>query len=357
MPKFMKKLKLVVSVFLAVSMIFAFCVVANAASASVVAKANKTNVSYGDTVTVTVSLSQNSGIAGVNFVLNYDSSKLQFQSVSNGSTAGNFSMGEANNSGSTIKGAYLNTNGASTTSTGSLATVKFKVISDSASSSSLTVSANGTNGNGDPVTISTSGTTVKINPTTKATTTKPTTTKATTTRPTTETTKADESTTKVISTETIAVKVGNVYQLAKPSSMQGSVIFSSSNPSVISVDSNGVIKTLSRGMSTIKAVSANGVTKTWLLIVGDGSTVDSTETTTLTDEETTTEIMVIGEVDEETSAEKTTAEKTEKDETKDKLDDSDRTFKLIVGVGAVVAILVIIIVVASIVRKRRNFAG
>ncbi len=353
----MKKLKLIVSVFLAVSMIFAFCVVANAASASVVAKANKTNVSYGDTVTVTVSLSQNSGIAGVNFVLNYDSSKLQFQSVSNGSTAGNFSMGEANNSGSTIKGAYLNTNGASTTSTGSLATVKFKVISDSASSSSLTVSANGTNGNGDPVTVSTSGTTVKINPTTKATTTKPTTTKATTTRPTTETTtKADESTTKVISTETIAVKVGNVYQLAKPSSMQGSVIFSSSNPSVISVDSNGVIKTLSRGMSTIKAVSANGVTKTWLLIVGDGSTVDSTETTTLTDEETTTELMVIGEVDEETSAEKTTAEKTEKDETKDKLDDSDGTFKLIVGVGAVVAILVIIIVVASIIRKRRNFA-
>ena len=357
MPKFMKKLKLIVSVFLAVSMIFAFCVVANAASASVVAKANKTNVSYGDTVTVTVSLSQNSGIAGIKFVLNYDSSKLQFQSVSNGSTAGNFSMGEANNSGSTIKGAYLNTNGASTTATGSLATVKFKVISDSASSSSLTVSANGTNGNGDPVTVSASGTTVKINPTTKATTTRPTTTKATTTRPTTETTtKADESTTKVISTETIAVKVGNVYQLAKPSSMQGSVIFSSSNPSVISVDSNGVIKTLSRGMSTIKAVSANGVTKTWLLIVGDGSTVDSTETTTLTDEETTTELMVIGEVDEETSAEKTTAEKTEKDEIKDKLDDSDRTFKLIVGVGAVVAILVIIIVVASIVRKRRNFA-
>lgn len=359
----MKKLKSVISVLLAVSMFFAFAVVSNAAAASVTARVDKTEASKGDTVTVTVSLNSNPGIAGVDFTLNYDSSKLQLQNVSKGSVSSNFDLASANSGDSTIKGAYLNSDGTATSKTGTLATVTFKVISDSDSKASISVAANSTDGNGDAVSTSASGTSVSLKKKVTTTdspkttnapkTTNPTTTK--TTKPSETTTVPQESTTRVIATETIAVKVGNIYQLARPSSMQGSIVFSSSNSSVVAVDNSGIVTTLSRGMSTIKAVSENGVTKTWLLIVGDDSTVQTTEVTTVEGEETTTELAVIGAVDDETTTASETTTKA-KEEVKDKLDNGDETFKLIVGVGVAVAILVIFVVVASMIRKRKSFA-
>ena len=345
----MKNFKKLASVLLAVAMIFALSVVANAASTSVTARANKTNVSAGDTVTVTVSLNQNPGIAGVDFELNYDSSKFELQNVTKGSAASNFDMASANSTGSSIRGAYLNSDGSSTSSTGALATVTFKVISDSASTASIGISASSTNGNGDGVETYASGTSVKIVTTTATTKPETTTKKETTTKET--TTKETENTTKIIPAESIGVKVGNTYQLAKPASMQGKVVFSSSNSAVVTVDNSGIIRTLAKGTVTIKAVSENGITKTWVLLVGDGSTVEG-ETTDVTEEGETTEIPVIGEV--EDSTEETT--KKEREESKKKLDNSDETFRLIVGVGAAVAVLVVIVIVASMIRKRRSFA-
>ncbi len=362
----MKKIKSLVSILLAVFVVFTSCVVANAASASISAHANKTNVTSGDTITVTVSLNSCSGISGINFTLTYNSSHLQYVSSSIGGAGNAFSLKNANQSGSSVKGAFMNVDGSTSSSTGALATVTFKVISSASAKSPLSLSASATDSAANTVSVTANGTTLTLGtttakpsttkPTTKPTTTKPTTTKPTTTKPTTtEPTTEAESTTKVIATETIAVKVGNSYQLAKPSSMSGKVTYSSSKTSVATVTDAGVISTLAKGMTTITAVSENGVTKTWLLIVGDGSTVEKEdESTTLTDEETTTELQMIGSVTEEnTTEEETTAD------TKDSLkkDKGDETFRLIFGTGAVVAVLIIIIIIVSMIRKRRSFVG
>lgn len=366
--EFMKKLKLFVSVLLVISIFFSCTLFASAASASISASTGKTSVVYGDTVTVLVKLTSNPGMAGVNFSLTYNSSHLQYQSSSVGSAGSGFSLASVNPNGAAIKGAFINADGSTVSSTGTLATVTFKVITSSNASSYLTVSASGTDGDANTVYVSTSNVTLSLNAsttakpvtttkptTTKVTTTKPTTTKTTTTKPTTTETTSGESTTKIIATETIGVKKGNAYQLAKPSSMSGSVTYSSSRTSVATVSSSGVVKTLSKGMTTITAVSENGVTKTWLLIVGDGSTVETDETTTSSseEEETTTEIAVIGSVtEEETTEEETTAESTASAKK-----DSDNTFRLIFGTGVAVAVLVVIIVIASMIRKKRSFIG
>lgn len=365
----MKKIKSLISILLVLFVVFASCVTANAASASISAYASKKNVTSGDTITVTVSLNSNPGIAGVNFTLSYNSSHLQYVSSSVGGAGNAFSLKNANQSGSTVKGAFMNVDGSTSSSTGTLATITFKVISNASAKSPLSLSASATDSAANTVSVSASGDTLTLGtttapsttkPTTKPSTTKPTTTapttKPTTTKPTTtETTTEGESTTKVIATETIAVTVGNSYQLAKPSSMSGKVTYSSSKAAVASVTDAGVITTLQKGMTTITAVSENGVTKTWLLIVGDGSTVEKEdESTTLTDEETTTELQIIGSVTEEnTIEEETTAE------TKDSLkkDKGDETFRLIFGTGAVVAVLIIIIIIVSMIRKRKSFVG
>ena len=365
--EFMKKIKSLVSILLAVFVVFASCVTANAASASISAYASKVNVTSGDTITVTVSLNSCSGISGINFTLTYNSSHLQYVSSSIGGAGDVFSLKNANQSGSSIKGAFMNVDGSTSSSTGTLATVTFKVISSASAKSPLSLSASATDSAANTVSVTATGTTLTLGTTTakpsttkptttKPTTTKPTTTKPTTTKPTTtEPTTEGESTTKVIATETIAVTVGNSYQLAKPSSMSGKVTYSSSKTSVASVTDAGVISTIAKGMTTITAVSENGVTKTWLLIVGDGSTVEKEdESTTLTDEETTTELQMIGSVTEEnTTEEETTAD------TKDSLkkDKGDETFRLIFGTGAVVAVLIIIIIIVSMIRKRRSFVG
>lgn len=361
--EFMKKLKLFVSLLLVISMFFSCTLFVSAASASISASAGKTDVGYGDTVTVSVKLTSNPGMAGVNFSLTYNSSHLQYQSSSVGSAGSGFSLASVNPNGASIKGAFINADGSTVSSTGTLATVTFKVITSSNASSYLTVSASGTDGDANTVYVSTSNvtlnlnalTTVKPTTTTKPTTTKiTTTTKPTTTKPRMTETVNGESTTKIIATETIGVKKGNAYQLAKPSSMSGSVTYSSSRTSVATVSSSGIVKTLSKGMTTITAVSENGVTKTWLLIVGDGSTVETDETTTSSEEEeTTTEIAVIGSVTEE----KTTEEKTTGESTASAKKDSDKTFRLIFGTGIAVAILVVIIVIASMIRKKRSFIG
>lgn len=355
----MRKIKSLISVLVAVCVILSCSLVASAAGASISASASKTNVKPGDTVTVSVSLNSNTGVAGLDFTLTYNTSQLEYQSSSVGSAGSSFLLKSVNKSGSAVRGAYLNVDGTTTSSTGSLATITFKVIASSTASSPLSLSASGTDSNGNVVSVGASGTTLSISSattkpvtTTKPTTTKPTTTKPTTTEATTETTTEAESTTKVITTETIGVKKGNVYQLAKPSSMTGKVKYSSSKTSVATVSDTGVITTLAKGMTTITAVSENGVTKNWLLIVGDGSMVETESTTELEEEESTTEISVIGSVTEENTTEEETTEETEDTNKKDK---GDETFRLIFGTGAAVAVLIIIIIIASMIRKRRSF--
>ncbi len=362
----MKKIKSIVTVLLAISLIFTTALVTNAASASISASANKTNLTQGDTVTVTVNLNSSSEITGIDFNLTYNSSQLQVQSVSVGSAGKSFTLNAANDKGSSISGAFLNADGSTATATGALATITFKVISSTDGKAPLSLSATGADKSANTVTVSASGTTLQIagkttapttSTTTKPTTTKPTTTKPTTTAPSTteEPSTEGESTTKIIATETIAVKKGNVYQLAKPSSMTGKITYSSSKTSVATVTDAGVISTLAKGMTTITAVSENGVTKTWLLIVGDGSTVETeSESETLEDEETTTELAVIGSVtEEETTEEETTAETD--NEKKDK--GGDETFRLIFGTGVAVAVLIIVIIIVSMIRKRRSFVN
>ena len=359
----MRKIKSLISVLVAVCVILSCSLVASAAGASISASASKTNVKPGDTITVSVSLNSNTGVAGLDFTLTYNTSQLEYQSSSVGSAGSSFLLKSVNKSGSAVRGAYLNVDGTTTSSTGSLATITFKVIASSTASSPLSLSASGTDSNGNVVSVGASGTTLSISsattkpvattkPTTKPTTTKPTTTKPTTTEATTETTTEAESTTKVITTETIGVKKGNAYQLAKPSSMTGKVKYSSSKTSVATVSDTGVITTLAKGMTTITAVSENGVTKNWLLIVGDDSMVETESTTELEEEESTTEISVIGSVTEENTTEEETTEETEDTNKKDK---GDETFRLIFGTGAAVAVLIIIIIIASMIRKRRSF--
>ena len=366
----MKKFKSVISIFIAVMMLALSMPTVFSASGGAFAVSSTTK---GDTVTVTVGLSSNNGMAGVDFQLNYDPSQLEVHSVQKGSTGEKFDMGGVNPSGSsTVKGAFLNTDGETVKSSGALAVVTFKKVSNSASSSSVTVSGSGTDSKGATLSVSSSSTTVNLSSgsttqkptttakptTTKPNTTKPTTTKPTTTKPTTTekttvaTTLPGETTTKIISTETIGVKKGNVYQLAKPSSMSGKIVYTSSNVSVASVTNEGVVHTLEKGMTTIKAVSENGVTKTWLLIVGDGSTVEK-ESTTGDEEESTTEPEVIGSVTEAETEEETTEEA----KNDNKKTENDETFRLIFGTAAAVAVLIIAIVIASMIRKRRSFVN
>lgn len=369
----MKKIRSLISVLIALCVILTCSVVANAASASVSASASKSNVTAGDVITVNVNLNSSSGISGIDFTLTYNSAHLEYQNSSVGSAGSAFNtMKAVNKSGSTIKGAFLNADGSSASKTGTLATVTFKVIATSKVSSPVSLSSTATDADANSVSVSASGINLNIAAketptvkptavtTTKPTTTKPTTTKPTTTKPTTtkaetttqpETTTEGESTTKIIATETIAVKKGNVYQLAKPSAMSGKVTYSSSKTSVATVSDSGVITTVDKGMTTITAVSENGVTKTWLLIVGDGSMAETTTEEETTEEESTTEIAIIGEVTEESTTEEETTAETDSE----KKDNGDETFRLIFGTGAAVAVLIIIIIIVSMIRKRRSF--
>ncbi len=318
----------------------------------------------GDTVTVTVKVNSNPGIAGLDFVLNYDTSDLQYVSSSVGTVGNSFTLNGCNNTAGGVRGAFLNVDGKETGSTGTVATVKFKVISDKAKTSSVSLSSNFSTSNADNLNNTTVTSSVKLNSavtthptttkqnTTKATTTKQNTTKQNTTKRTTtekaSTTHNGETTTHIYKTETIAIKKGNSYQLAKPSSMSGKIEFSSSNSSVASISSSGVVTTYKKGMTTVKAVSENGVTKTWLLLVGDGSTV---ETTTALDETTTDETTV---PEEETVTEDVTEffeDETEAVTERENDKGNDLDMKMIIIIGTAI---VTIIVAAIIVIKIRN---
>ncbi len=346
---------------------------AHAASGAVSMGVNKSSFTKGETVVVTVSLASNSSLAGVQFQLNYNSSQLEYASGSVGSAGMNFANKEVNKaSDGVINGAFI-TFGSAVSGTGTLAILTFKVSSDSEGTSSLSMSASGTDVDNNDISLGSGGATIKLNPKAATTTTKPddttttttkpadttTTTKpdsTTTTKPTTTdkptTTKPEESTTKVYSTESIAVSKGGPYQLVLPQSMKGKVTCTSSNTSVATITNEGVVTALAKGMTTLKAVSENGVTKTWLLIVGDGSMTED-ESTTVDEEESSTEMMAIGSAEPEITDEETTDE----DSSNKKTDDKDSTFRLIFGTGAAVAVLIIIVVIASMIRKKRSFVG
>ncbi len=350
----MKKLKLVISVLLAISVIFASTISASAASMKVSLGASKTTLKKGDTVTITVSLSSNSGIGGVDFTLNYNSTHLQYQSSSVAGIGSSFDWKEVKHGSPVVNGAFMNVDSSIVSSTGALATVTFKVLTASTVTSTISVVAEGTDADAVPTASSSSSISLKITaetPTTETTT-------ETTTEPTTEaTTKAttlpEESTTRIIATEKIGVAVGNSYQLRIPKAMQGKITFTSSNSNVVSVNEKGIVTTFVKGMANIKAVSENGVTKTWLLIVGDGSTVEEESTT---DEEMTTDIEIIGEevtTDDVVIEEKTTAET--ENEKNNNNDDEDELLKILIIAGGAAALIAIVIVVVSLVRKKKSF--
>ncbi len=364
----MKKLKLVISALLAISVIFASTIVASAASMGVSLSASKTSLKPGDTVTITVNLSSNTGIGGVDFTLKYNSTHLSYQSASVSGVGSSFGWNNVSqSSASVVNGAFLMTDGNAMPSTGALATVTFKVIAPSNATSNVSVSAEGTDADGVPTASSSSSVNLTITaetttqPTTKPSTqpsTTPTTTKPTTTETTTEgTTTPEESTTKILDTTSIGVTVGNTYQLAAVKGMTGKIVYSSSNPGVVSVRDNGIVTTHVKGMATIKAVSENGITKTWLLIVGDGSTVEEESSTT--EDESTTDLEIIGGEDVSNNntivEEKTTAETD--DEKNNNHDDEDEVLKIIIIAGSAAALIAIIIVIVSLVRKKKSFEG
>lgn len=110
----------------------ACCIPTSAAGASLTLKADKSAVSVGDTVTVTVNMSGNPGIASLDFSLYYEASKVQLlspESLSNG-TNSFFGMESVNPNTSGV----IIYRGASTESqkNGTVLTVSFKVLKPNA---------------------------------------------------------------------------------------------------------------------------------------------------------------------------------------------------------------------------------
>lgn len=364
---FMKKIKLVISVLLAISVIFASTIVASAATMGVSLSPGKTSLKAGEQVTITVNLSSNSGVAGVNFALTFNSTHLKFVSATASGIGSSFGMKDVSISGSsTVKGAFMNVDGTEVTSTGALATVTFEVIATSTVTSNISVSADGTDGMGDPTNNSSSNINLKLNPETQTqpvtepTTqpvTEPTTQPVTepTTQPVTEpTTALEDNKPVVLPQDSYACQAGNTYKLAAAKGMQGKITYSSNNTSVASVNAEGMVTTHAKGMATIKIVSQNNITKTWLLIVGDGSMIEGESTTT--EEESTTEIEVIGGDVPENNInieEKTTADTD--NEKKKNNNDEDDLLKIILIAGGGAALIAIVIVVVSLIRKKKSF--
>jgi len=101
-----------------------------------VIQANSTNVFFtvgsvtgyrGENITADIDISANSNIAAATFVLNFDSTKLEFVSASAGSAL-DIGMTDINPSGSKITMAYINTQGLK--QSGTILEVQFKIKSD-----------------------------------------------------------------------------------------------------------------------------------------------------------------------------------------------------------------------------------
>lgn len=108
----------------------ACCIPTSAAGASLTLKADKNTLNVGDTVTVTVNMSGNPGIASLDFSLNYESDKLQVlsqESLLNG-TNSFFGMENVQPRYTSNSIRYSGLSANSITKNGTVLTVSFKVL-------------------------------------------------------------------------------------------------------------------------------------------------------------------------------------------------------------------------------------
>ncbi|MBE6755451.1 MAG: hypothetical protein E7555_03200 [Ruminococcaceae bacterium] len=142
--------------------LFDFGVESKAASASMVTIASKSNLCEGEMVTVTVDLNSSLEVSGVDFILSYDSAKLEYLNSSVGVIGDAFVLSGINHVNSTIRGAFLNSDASINTTTGTLAIIRFKVIAKANTTTTLGLSATGTDSVSSVVPVNTQGTTLQI---------------------------------------------------------------------------------------------------------------------------------------------------------------------------------------------------
>lgn len=205
-----------------------FVLPANAASVSYTA--SSVSGQKGDTVTVSVKISSSVEIWGANVMLGYNSSELQYVSSSKG---GAVSSGSLNNTGSSV-----NFSGMFSSKSGTVFTVKFKILKDSGSSTLTLTSTENIDYDGKTYDCSTSNGKVTI-------------------------TKAVASI--KLNKSSVTLKKGETSQLTatvSPSdATDKTVTYSTSNSKVATVSSSGKITAKGGGTATITA-KAGGKTAT-----------------------------------------------------------------------------------------------
>jgi len=209
-------------------LISTFVMPANAASVSYTA--SSVSGQKGDTVTVTVKISSSVEIWGANVMLGYNSSELQYVSSAKGSAT---SSGSLNNTGLSV-----NFSGMFSAKSGTVFTVKFKILKDSGSSTLTLTSTENIDYDGKTYECSTSNGKVTI---TKAV------------------------TSVKLNKSSVTLKKGETSQLTatvSPSdATDKTVTYSTSNSKVAKVSSSGKITAVGGGTATITA-KAGGKTAT-----------------------------------------------------------------------------------------------
>lgn len=209
-------------------LISTFVLPANAASVNYTA--SSVSGQKGDTVTVSVKISSSVEIWGANVMLGYNSSELQYVSSSKG---GAVSSGSLNNTGSSV-----NFSGMFSAKSGTVFTVKFKILKDSGSSTLTLTSTENIDYDGKTYDCSTSNGKVTV---TKAV------------------------TSIKLNKSSVTLKKGETSQLTATVSptdaTNKTVTYSTSNSKVAKVSSSGKITAVGGGTATITA-KAGGKTAT-----------------------------------------------------------------------------------------------
>ncbi len=201
-------------------LISAFILPANAASVNY--SASSVSGAKGDTVTVSVKISSSVEIWGANVMLGYNSSELQYVSSSKG---GAVSSGSLNNTGSSV-----NFSGMFSAKSGTVFTVKFKILKSSGTSTLTLTSTE--NIDSDAKTYECSTTNGKVTVTVPVTSIK-------------------------LNKSSVTLKKGETSQLSATVSPDNAtsktVTYSTSNSKVAKVSSNGKITAVGGGTATITA--------------------------------------------------------------------------------------------------------
>ena len=136
----MKNRKRVLSVLLALAVVFTMCITAAVAvdtgsgsAATITVETVKKAVNVGDTVTLNVSIAGNPGFAGYKFKVNYDANKLTLKEVTNGTFAGE--AFKANPDKNTV----VFGNSTDFHEDGTLFTLKFTVKADCSNGAAVTI--------------------------------------------------------------------------------------------------------------------------------------------------------------------------------------------------------------------------